>query len=510
MSDQDTIGILATEIGLAFQPLSSAFQSSDSFAAFMEALGWTMDSVPVALSALSAPAAQIGTIVQDGEVDSGEVPQLLAAIVDFVSAVSGIASQPAGNFPPGLDVAGFKSEFPQQVLDYLVIDHFLRRQGGFGRLLKLAGILRFEDVPASAARPAFMRRTVGWADLGQFFSDPSLVMRNAYAWGQADFKDALLLQNVADALDAWHIENRFAVIDPAMFASITAGALVPDNVFQSAVQVPFFEELFSGFGGAVGLELLILPRTGAKFSGFAILPYTVGNFDQDVSLTDNVTLQVKGQVQAAGGIALLFRPNDPVTLSTGTPTAAADFSLALSTQGPSGTKQLLLGSESGSRLEYSSLGITFGLRTDSQASSFYTEVELTDGALVIEPGADADGFLAQVLPESLTVDASITIGLDSRLGVYFSGSTSLEIEIPAHISLGPIEVQSATISITPTSGALRHRPGGHRTGQSGTATSRNRKCWFEHPADLSWKRRQSRSGQCQLGLQTSQGSGLVD
>ena len=151
----------------------------------------------------------------------------------------------------------------------------------------------------------------------------------------------------------------------------------------------------------------------------------------------------------AGGIAILFRPNDPVTLSTGAPSAAADFSLTFSTQAPTGTKQLLLGSEGGSRLEYSSLGLTFGFRTDSTASSFYTEAALTDGALVIAPGADADGFLAQLLPDSLTVDASITIGLDSRLGVYFSGSAGLEIEIPAHISFGPIEIQSATISIKP-------------------------------------------------------------
>ena len=295
LSDQDTIGLLATEIGLAFQPLNSAFQSPDSFAAFMETLGWNMDSVPAALSSLSAPAAQIGTIVQDGEVDSGEVPQLLAAIVGFVGAVNGIASQPAGNFPAGLDVAAFKSEFPQQLIDYLIIDYLLRRLGGWGNLVKLAGIVRLEDVPASASRPAFTRRTVAWADLGQFFSDPTLVLRNAYNWGQADFQDVALLQNVADVLDGWHVNSRFAAIDPAMFTSLTAGALNPDNVFQAALQVPFFEQLVSGFGGEVGLELFILPQTAAKFSGFAILPYADGDIEEDIPLTDNVSLRCGGK-----------------------------------------------------------------------------------------------------------------------------------------------------------------------------------------------------------------------
>src|SRR5262249_1563465 len=163
---------------------------------------------------------------------------------------------------------------------------------------------------------------------------------------------------------------------------------------------------------------------------------------------------MRGQVQAAGGIAVVFRPNDPVTLSTGVPGATAAFSLAVVNQDSGGAKTLLLGTPGASRLEYGSLGLTAGLRVAPQASSFYGEAALTNAALVITPGEDADGFIAKLLPGSLTVDASITVGIDSRLGVYFSGSSGLEIEIPAHISLGPIEIMSATISINPSSGAI--------------------------------------------------------
>ena len=103
---------------------------------------------------------------------------------------------------------------------------------------------------------------------------------------------------------------------------------------------------------------------------------------------------------------------------------------------------------------YSSLSLAFGSRIDSQGGSFFAETALKDGALVITPGQDADGFLAKLLPEKLSADASVTIGIDSRLGVYFSGSAGLEIQIPAHISLGPIEIMSVTIAVKPTSGAL--------------------------------------------------------
>src|SRR5262249_48962499 len=152
-----------------------------------------------------------------------------------------------------------------------------------------------------------------------------------------------------------------AALDPGMFGTLTAGALDPDKVYQAALQLPFFEELASGFGGAVGLELLILPQTAAKFSGFAILPYVSGTLEEDIPLGDDFSVQMRGQVQAAGGIAVVVRPNDPVTLSTGVPGATAAFSLAVVNQDSSGAKTLLLGTPGASRLEYGSLGLTAGL-----------------------------------------------------------------------------------------------------------------------------------------------------
>ena len=155
-------------------------------------------------------------------------------------------------FQPGLDVTAFKSEFPRQIIDYLVVDYLLRRQPGWGNLLKLAGVLRLEDVAASASRPAFIRRRIAWEDLGQFLSDPTLVLRNAYHWGQADFRDVALIGNVADVLDGWHIDYRFAVVDPAIFNNLTAGALDTDNVFSDALRIPLFEQIISGFGAEGG------------------------------------------------------------------------------------------------------------------------------------------------------------------------------------------------------------------------------------------------------------------
>src|SRR5689334_15625450 len=185
--------MLATEIGSAFLEAGAVFRNDEVFAAFMYGLGWEFAGVPAALNSVAAPANQIATLLQSGEVSGDEIAQLVAAIASFIGAVNAIPSQPAGSFPAGLDVAAFKSEFPQQFIDALVVDYLFMRRAEWATLLKLAGVVRLQDVPATPGRLAFTRRSIAWQDLGRFFSEPGAVFQNAYHWGQADFFDATLL-----------------------------------------------------------------------------------------------------------------------------------------------------------------------------------------------------------------------------------------------------------------------------------------------------------------------------
>jgi hypothetical protein len=453
VSDQDTIGTIAYQIASAFQPLADVFATPSGFATFMEQLGWEMTAVPPALAPLGDAATQFRALLPaDGSDPS--IPPLLAAIVSFAGAVNGIASQPSGNFPSGLDVATFKAEFPQQLIDTLVIDHLGDRLGGWGTLLTLAGVIRVEDVAASGSRPEFIRRSIAWADLGNTLNAPAGVAKDAYLWGQPGFRGATLLGNLGDALDALSISSQFATIDPGLFGTLTAGALDPQSVFPTALQLPFFEEPDSGVGGSAGLEVLILPQTSAKSGGFAILPYLQGNLSQDIQLDDTLTLQLRGAAGTAGLIAVVFRPGDPVALATGAPASSGAFSFGLVTQAAAGAKTLLFGTPGASRLEYESLGLLLGFRAEGSAASLFVEASLAGGALAIEPGAAADGFLSQFLPSNISADLDLTLGFDTKSGLYFRGSGGLEIQLPLHVSLGPIDITSATISVRPKDGAV--------------------------------------------------------
>ncbi len=455
MPGKDTLAVIAEQLGLALSPIETAVISEDTFAAFMRLLGWeTAGYIPVVQN-LGALVTNIISAVENG-LDETQAANVISQIVNLFSAVSQLSS--ASGLPGTIDVAEFQSDFPGQLVDYLVGRYLLNNSPKLGAALLAAGVIRQTPKPAAGKRPAYIRIDIAWNDIGNVLNDPLGTFRNAYSWGGASFDQKLFLNNMTTLGRALGLTVFSVPVGDPLKAALTQGATAVTNVQDFTLRAQLIGNLVSEADLTAGLDFYALPPTASAAPGIALLPYVTGSATTTIGISDRLSLILKAAFDLAGGILVSIRPDQPVTLSTGifggSAGSAAAFSVTLSNQDPTGAKSVLLGTEGASRLEYSSLGITVGYRTDSQSGSFYTEAALTDGALVIAPGADADGFLAQLLPDNLTVDASITVGLDSRTGVYFSGSGGLEIEIPAHVSLGPIEIMSATISVKPSSGAI--------------------------------------------------------
>jgi hypothetical protein len=463
VSALEAITGIATQIGAALEPMAGAFRSQPTFATLMEKLGWNIDTVPAALAPLSAPADQVAAAMGDGEVTTEEIPQLLAAIAGFVTALRDVRSRPASDFPAGLDVVAFKAEFPRQLIDFVIVDHLFRRQAGWGELLKLSGVVRLEPVAASASRPAFTRHVLAWEDLGQLLDDPAAVLRNAYDWGQPSFKDEALVWNVADMLDAWHGEYGFAEVGQSILDFLNAGALDPEQIVESALRIPFLTQRTSEFGADIGLQLLTLTQTNAQLPGIAVLPYAEGEAEGEIDLSDDMFAEFTSEADASGGIAIILRPNRPVDLLVGFGAGGAPASSSLSVQASliwrrDGQEEIvLIGSESGSRVRMGSLRFTVGGRAATgDQPELFVEAHWQRAGIVIKPEAgEADGFLAHLLPsDGATLEFDITTGLSTKQGLYFSGAGGLEISLPAHASLGPIDIQSAVLSIRPTDSAI--------------------------------------------------------
>jgi hypothetical protein len=459
MADRDTLAELIDELGSALGPLERSFDSVDAFVQLMGELGWDLEQIPPSLAALQPALATLSELLEQGELDSDSLPAAMQAVGAALGAIGEISS--ATGLPATVDATAFTSELPRQLLDYLVVEHLLGYRPVIGSLLQLLGVIRLEEVPASGLRLPFVRRVIAWEDLAHVLETPGDVFSNAYQWGQATFDEQAFAENVGAFGHAVGLPVTWDRVPPGLFTALTQGASQLDDIHDWVVRLPLLQSLFGPNEITAGVGLYPLPGTAASKPGFAFLPYADGLLHEALAITDNVSIVFEGGVDAAGGIGILVRPDRGVeafaSLLSPPSQAAAALTLGIVVQGAGGEPVVLAGSREASRLEIRSASLRGGVRAATASGiDGFAEIGLQGGKIVIKPASgDSDSFLASLLPaDGLEIDLALIVGLSSRQGIYFGGSSGLEIQLPAHIQLGPIEIQAATIAIRPHDGAL--------------------------------------------------------
>src|SRR5262249_19679341 len=79
--------------------------------------------------------------------------------------------------------------------------------------------------------------------------------------------------------------------------------------------------------------------------------------------------------------------------------------------------------------------------------TFKLEGEVKNGKLVVSLDS-ADGFIGKILGGfGLESDFSVGIGFSTKQGFFFQGSATLDIQLPIHIQLGPVELSALTLTV---------------------------------------------------------------
>ena len=470
MANRDTLAELAEQFGLAVAPLTDALESDGAFTELMVNLGWTMTSIPGALAQLQAPAKAIEELVEDGEIDAATSAQLMQSIGSALAAISNLGS--ATGLPGTVDPAQFVADFPRQLVDYLAVEYLLDYQPRIGALLKLAGVIRLEAKGPDGQRPPFVRRIIAWEDIARVFDDPAAIFRDAYRFGQHDFDAESFIDNVADAAQAFGIDVLYDRVPDAIRTVLEQGSTVPQP-YRGYVRAPLAAAGSGDTNVEAGVGVYPLPDAGAgKPAGFAVLPYARGQFKQTLDIAQLVAIVLEGKFDAAGGVGILVRPNQLdvlFDLLSGTPAAGGELGLGVVVQGGEGDPIVVAGSNDASRIEFRSISVVGGVRTAAGKFDAFIEFDLQGGRIVVKPASgDSDSFLASLLPaDGLVVDIALLVGLSSKQGIYFGGSGGLEISLPAHIQLGPIEIVGATLAVKPKDGVLPLEAGATIKGELG-------------------------------------------
>lgn len=446
MAEADALTTIAAELGLALQPLVDATSSPEAMHDFLLKFGWEIGAVPPSLMGLQGSAQQVNSMVEgldpDGEVDVTALMNGVRAAFQAISDISGLGGLPAG----------FAAEFPRQLVDYLLCQYLLEQQPKWGYLLLTLGILRLEPVAAAAPRPAFIRRIVAFEDFGDLIDDPLTFFRNGYQWGTSGFRGEDFQRALGGLLTAWGQKVRESTLDPASLAQLNSGALSPTTSFDTVLRMVLLESQ-SSVSFELGVGVFLLPETAAAKPGFAVLPYGSAGLDVDIGLSDSLTLAIDGTVALDGGVGALVRPDQDLQFllgfGSGTPSSASGtLSIGLIVGGE-GEPMVLIGDAEASRFQIDGASAVGGARFHSSGSfEVYVEFAIDGAKLVIKPGEDSDSFLSSLLPaEGITIGTDLTVGFSTTQGLYFGGSGGLEVAIPAHIQLGPVEIMSALIAV---------------------------------------------------------------
>jgi hypothetical protein len=444
MTEQgDMFATIAEELGLALDPIVAAFASDAALRDFLEELGWDLGPALAQLDNLRGPTEQ-GLSLTDSA-GPGDGAAVLQAVVAAYRAIGELRN--AGGLPND-----FRSEFPGQLAQYLMVEYLLRQRAGLGTALKALGVIRLEDVPAAGGRPPFVRRVFEFSDLGQLFGDPLAFFRNAYRWGQPTFDSGRLLENAADLADAWNVPAYQSGLSDAATDALTTGALDPEAAAGTALRILVVEGGAGGDRLNAGFGLFVLPQTGSAMPGLALMPFATDSFVESVPITESLDLEIRGGLDLASGAAILVRPGQDIAftlgLDSGSPANATGnvvFALRLSHPG---APFVLIGTAGGSRLEMAGASLGAGTRFHSNGQyEVYAEFVLEGGRLIIKAD-EGDGFLKTLLPaDGIQAPFQLGLGFSSTRGLYFSGSGTLEISVPIHVQLGPLEVQSALIAV---------------------------------------------------------------
>ena len=442
-SDAGTLEVLARELAHALEPLEQRLAAGRVDALF-SSLGLRLPSGFTSQAALTAPLAagvsaatalpplvvqltaaieaeDIGQIVSSGQALLQKITEVIEAIPQISSGLDSVAAGFGGLTPAQrAEINALAQELPRRLLDMLVVEYIeSRTPAGIPPTLALLGIIDNDvdpGVPDEPLRPPFVRKALHLERVPKLFSDPAAFMREVYGWGDPGFDGLKLLGNL----------HRFV----EEFLAAPVDLLTP----------PGFPAILEAYLYAVRVNPETTPPGVVVDFRF---PATQ-DFERTYPLTAPWALKVTANARFAPDLEVTITPPLDASLRPRQGTVNIDFAAGVAADSTS-DPILLLGRAGGTRLEAKQVSVSAGFAASFDGATARGEplglVAVTGGALVVDT-SDGDGFIHSLL-SGANVNSTFDVKARWRpsTGIVFEGGAGIELVIPMHLNLGPVEIQ---------------------------------------------------------------------
>jgi hypothetical protein len=444
MSTAGTLELLARELGQALAPLADqlAPDQADEFLAELglrlppglsaeSALSAALSSAATAAGALPPLVTQLATAIaadDAAQIVAAGLP-LLGKAGDVIQALKAIGTQldsAAAGFP-GLSpaeqavITGFAATLGRRMLDAAIIAR-LEDEGGPNIAPSLALVGLFDLTPEPGVdgdrlQPAYVRRTLHLERLGNLLTDPVEYARDLYHWGDPGFDGLALFTALQRLLDEQ--------------LRLPADLLLPPG------QPPVLE--------AYTVRLTTNPATNPPGLLADIRFPATRDFEESFTLRGPWKLSVSAKARFDADAQLELAPSGSVALRPKSGTAQGEVQAGLVAD-RGGDPIVILGQTEGTRLEAKHIGLSLGISATWNGTAAEAEplasAEVLGGHLMIDL-SNSDGFIHSILGASkVESNFELKARWQPSTGMVFEGGAGIELVIPTHINLGPVEIQT--------------------------------------------------------------------
>jgi hypothetical protein len=353
-------------------------------------------------------------------------PDLIVKVGTTIDSFGALAAAIRTLSLPGLPPSTI-DDLPRNLLNYLLIRRFSVIRG-LNELLEFLGVLKQVVENADSTdpnNPPFTRFVFNFENLTRWAKSPKQQLQTLFNWDD-------------DSIDAITL---FTKLEKLLFALGT---------------LPFFDELSS----PPKIELIIsevIANTDVTPPGLEIRLRTgMKAGEYEIPLDEEIKFIIKIGFDTAFGSGIIIQPNGNATLLSPATDVTTFAKVELRFEADRTTvenKYILLGEVGGNRLEIgkfiarTGVEVLTGSGETDAAGKFFVAGELAGGKLFLDL-SKGDGFISSLLPGAKIDSAfEVAFGYDSDQGLFFRGSSALEIQIPTHVELGPVEISAISIGL---------------------------------------------------------------
>ena len=278
----------------------------------------------------------------------------------------------------------------------------------------MLNVITTETVAATPTRPSYVRTRFDWEELPKVVSDPGGLPARVYHWGEADFKDHLVLEHVGALGRALGLPIAFRDSDQDALNGYlgTPDAFPPPS--GRSVVVPFFYANAADHTIEGALALQRLPGQGTTPPGLILEPLLPSEMPMQFALSPAAQINVRAGTNLGELFGITLRPPSEVKFlypfAPGTPPPSAGVGVGF-TYTPD-APLVLLGDPKASRVELASATANLGVDLVGTQVGVTVGADLHGLKVVIAAG-DGDGFIRTILGDT---PASV----DLPLGVEWS------------------------------------------------------------------------------------------